>query len=127
MLLGINRLVNFSEQQAGFFFSTSLPLTSTRWVRTTIKLCTVHSLSSTLSLNLIKATSRNSEKILGTLRIEPGPAGCEARMLPLRYADPPKSIVTCILLNELYALAYSYISYFCSYISLLYTVDYGCA
>ena len=34
------------------FFRTSLPLASTRWVWTTIKLCTVHSLSSALSLNL---------------------------------------------------------------------------
>ena len=34
------------------FCSTSLHLTSTRWVWTTIKLCTVHSLSSGLSLNL---------------------------------------------------------------------------
>ena len=31
------------------FCSTSFPLTSTRWVRTTIKLCTLHSLSSALS------------------------------------------------------------------------------
>ena len=33
------------SEQVGFFFcSTSLPLTSTRWVRSTIKPCTVHSL-----------------------------------------------------------------------------------
>ena len=35
------------------FCSTSLPLTSTRWVGSTIILCTVYSLNSVLSINLI--------------------------------------------------------------------------
>ena len=47
-----------------FCSSTSLPLTSTRWVRTTIKLCNVHSLSSVLSLNL--SNIKNFWKNLGS-------------------------------------------------------------
>ena len=33
------------------FFSTSLPQVSTRWVQSAIKLCTIHSLNSALSIN----------------------------------------------------------------------------
>ena len=38
--------------KADIFCSSRLPLTSTRWVGLTTKLCTVHSLSCTLSINL---------------------------------------------------------------------------
>ena len=48
------------------FCSTSVPLTSTRWVQTTIKLfCTVHSLSSALSLNLSNIKKFRNGKNLG--------------------------------------------------------------
>ena len=61
--------------------------TSSRRVGSTTKLCTDHSLSNALSLNL--SNIKKFQKILEKLRIKPGPAGCEARMLPLCYAPPP--------------------------------------
>ena len=44
------------------FCSTSLPLTRTRWVRSTIKRCTVHSLSRALSRNRRESNPRRREK-----------------------------------------------------------------
>ena len=62
------------------FFGTSGHLTSTGWVRSTIKLfCTVHTLSSGLSKSL--SNIKNS----GTPRIKPGAAGW-AQTLPQRAA-----------------------------------------
>ena len=67
-----------------FFVVLASHLTNTRWVRSTIKLsCTVHSLSSALSINL--SNIKNS----GTPRIKPGAAGREVQTLPMRYAPPP--------------------------------------
>ena len=104
------------------FCSTSLPLTITRWVRSTIKPCTVHSHSKQckLSINLCNIelnfpfprefpwkTERSSfvgKKLLGTQRIEPSTAGWEARTLSLRYADPtsPLPLLTLLCISELY-------------------------
>ena len=90
------------------FCSNSLPLTSARWVRSTIKLCTVHSLSLSrtavdkslqhrisLSKRIPQKNKRNSfvGKTFGNgnAKIEPGAAGWEAQTLPLCYAasSPP--------------------------------------
>ena len=54
---GLGKFKNLQDRiaQLGYlviFCSTSLPLTSTKWVQSTIKLCTVLSLSSALSINL---------------------------------------------------------------------------
>ena len=53
-----------------FFWRTSLPLTSTRWVRKTIELCIVHSLSSELSEKL-----SNIEIFWVRRESNPGPLG----------------------------------------------------
>ena len=77
---------NSSSLETAFrhsFCSTSLPLASTRWVQSTIKLCTVHSLSSVLSLNVGNIKLIFLGIFLGG--IEPGAAGWEARTLPLCY------------------------------------------
>ena len=63
------------------FCCTSLPLTSTRWVGSTTRLCTVHSLRSSLLINL------------GTPRIEPRDAGWEAKMLSTVLCGPPNGSI----------------------------------
>ena len=66
------------------FVALACHLTSTRWVWSTIKpLCTVHSLSSALLINL--GNIENS----GKPRLKPGAVGWELQMLPLCYAAPP--------------------------------------
>ena len=69
--------------QTHSFCSTSLPLTSTRWVQSTIKLFTVHTLTSVLSINL------GSIKNYVILRIKPGATGREARKLSTVLCGPP--------------------------------------
>ena len=72
-----------------FFCGTSLPLTSTRGAWSTNKLCTVHSLSSALLINLgkiwvflLKKTWERKESNLGLL--------CEKQdCYPLCYVAPP--------------------------------------
>ena len=70
-----------AKSHAFFFCSTSLPLTSTRLVRSTIKLFALSTLtlSSALSINLGKINyffeDKPFGKISGTPRIEPGAAG----------------------------------------------------
>ena len=76
-----------------FFCSTSLPLASTRWVCRTIKLGTVHSLSSALLINL-SATSNwfLQENVLGNT--ENRTQGCWVRrtnatsVLYFHYSHP---------------------------------------
>ena len=66
------------------FCSASVPLASTRWVRMTFS-----SLCLCSAVNKSQQHKKNSrEKYSGTLRIKPGAAGWEARMLPLCYAAP---------------------------------------
>ena len=65
-------------------FCTSLPLSTTRWVRSSFSsLCPLSS-NQCRRLNL----SKNQNNFLGILRIEPGATGWEARILPLCYAAP---------------------------------------
>ena len=66
-----------------FFCSTSLPLAGTRWIESTNKLCSVHSLASVLSINF------GSIKSYVTLRIKPGATGREARKLSSVLCAPP--------------------------------------
>ena len=54
---GLGKFKNLQDliAQLGYlviFCSTNLPLTSTKWVQSAIKLCTVHLQSSALSINL---------------------------------------------------------------------------
>ena len=57
-----------------FFGSTSLPLSFNRWLRSTIKHCAVHSLSSALSINLSNVKSfRKCQKS------NPGPLGAKRK------------------------------------------------
>ena len=65
------------------FCSTSLPQVSTRFVRSAIKLCTVHSLSSTLSISL-----SNNEYFLEHRESNPGPLG-EKHKRYLCAVQPP--------------------------------------
>ena len=68
------------------FLSTSLPLTSTRWVQSTIKLCTVHSLTSAFLIN--SATSnlkKNRERRISN----PGLLDENQERYPLFYAANP--------------------------------------
>ena len=81
------------------FFSTSLPLTSTRWVRTTIKLCTVHSLSSGLSLNL--SDIKKFRKSLGE-RWESNPGRLGVKYEHYLCAMPtPQALKVKVLLTDL--------------------------
>ena len=69
------------------FLSTSLQLTSTRWVWLTIKLFARSTLSKRCPCHQILA-NLSIEKNLGTLRIKPRTAGCKAQTLPLCNAVP---------------------------------------
>ena len=97
-----------------FFGSTSLPLTSARWFWSTIKLCTVHSLSKALSINL-----DNTELFLkksGTPIIKPGAAG-QKSYKKLHWVDEMMSkcwirdhrLTSCLFLDRCALL-----NYFCS-------------
>ena len=80
------------------FGSTSLPLASTRWVWSTIKL--FHCPLSLSSAAVNKSQQHHIWKKLEIPRIEPGMAGWEAQTLPLCYAVPPDLIfflLTCLL------------------------------
>ena len=77
------------------FCSTNLPLTSNKWVRSTIKLCSVLSLSSALSINISnikkfripKKSWEHWESNLGLL-------GEKQESYPLCFAPPPPRIRT---------------------------------
>ena len=73
---------------ANVFCSTRFPLTSTRWVRSTIEpLDCSHSLSIAA---LDKSQQHQNWKKSGMPGIKPRMAGLEARTLPLCYAIPPE-------------------------------------
>ena len=76
-------------------FFCSNALTSTGWVRSTIKLLLHCPLSKQYTLSIILYDFKNfseiiSEKILGTLRIEPGAAGREVSMLSTVLCGVPQ-------------------------------------
>ena len=80
-----------AKSHAFFFCSTSLPLTSTRLVRSTIKLFALSTLtlSSALSINLGNINYFFEDKPFGKIsRIEPGAAGWEARMQSFVLCGP---------------------------------------
>ena len=78
-------LLLLAKNKSTPFCSASLPLTNTRCVRSTIKLSTVNSLSSGLSINLVNIKFGNKS---GVLRIEPGATGREVIMLSTVLAAP---------------------------------------
>ena len=67
------------------FCSTSSPLTGTKWSDQCIR---AFPPSKKCQRNI-----NNSEKFLGTPRIEPAAAGLETRTLPLCYAAPPPTFI----------------------------------
>ena len=77
LLLSDLGLIGSSKKSISTSCSTSLTLTSTIWVRSTIKPFTVHSRSSVLLLNICNIDF--SLKNLGMPRTEPRAAGREAR------------------------------------------------
>ena len=76
------------------FYSTSLPLASTRWIRSTVK----HLLHSphTKQCTAVNKSQQHKkfQKILGRQRIKPGAAGREARMISIVLCVPPPPIWT---------------------------------
>ena len=81
LLATISRMLE--QNHSVLFCSTSLPLTGTRWVESTSKLCSVHSLTSVLSINF------GSIKNYVTLIIKPGATGRGARKLSSVLCAPP--------------------------------------
>ena len=84
------------------FCSTSLALTSTRWVRSSIKLCFVHSPSNALAIYL---ENIEFKKKLGMPRIEPRATWLEAKILSTVLCGSLEIQILCSILWYLY---YSY-------------------
>ena len=77
-----------------YFCSTSLPLVSTRWVRlTSSSICPLFKAVPSINLSNIKRRKPHREKFFGMPRIEPGAAGCKARMLAVVLCGPQGQIL----------------------------------